>query len=185
MPEMGFAQVSRLALELASMSTSLPKPGIWNITMSAQTLEIIEQICSRFHVVSRQLRERYRDRPTLAIDDEYDVQDLLHALLRMFFSDVRPEEWTPSYAGGSSRVDFLLKHEQVVIEVKKARPTLKAKELGEQLIIDIAKHRKHPDCKTLYCFVYDPDGHVGNPKGIENDLSTEGQGFNVKVYIGP
>jgi len=36
-----------------------------------------------------------------------------------------------------------------------------------ELIIDIAKYRKHPDCKMLYCFVYDPDGNIRNPKGIE------------------
>jgi hypothetical protein len=24
------------------------------------------------------------------------------------FDDIRPEEYTPSYAGGSSRIDFLL-----------------------------------------------------------------------------
>jgi REase_DpnII-MboI len=32
------------------------------------------------------------------IKDEYDVQDLLHAILRAFFDDVRPEEFVPSYA---------------------------------------------------------------------------------------
>jgi hypothetical protein len=35
------------------------------------------------------------------LKDEYDVQDLLYALLRIFFDDVRPEEWTPSFAGKS------------------------------------------------------------------------------------
>ena len=28
------------------------------------------------------------------------------------FDDIRPEEYTPSYAGGSSRIDFLLKDEK-------------------------------------------------------------------------
>jgi hypothetical protein len=51
------------------------------------------------HLVARQLRKRHRDRATLIIADEYDVQDLLHALLRLEFDDVRPEENTPSYAG--------------------------------------------------------------------------------------
>ena len=55
------------------------------------------------------------------IKDEYDVQDLLNALLRLNFDDVRPEEYTPSYAGSSTRVDFLLKKEKIVIEVKKTR----------------------------------------------------------------
>jgi hypothetical protein len=80
---------------------------------------LIEHICSRFHLVTKQLRTRYADRDSLIVADEYDVQDLLHALLKIDFDDIRPEEWTPSYAGGSSRVDFLLKNEQIIVEVKK------------------------------------------------------------------
>src|SRR5439155_9310984 len=78
-------------------------------------LELIKLICRRFHIVARQLGHRRQNRPTLEVIDEYDVQDLLHALLRLHFDDIRPEEWTPSYAGKSSRMDFLLKPEQIVI----------------------------------------------------------------------
>ena len=148
-------------------------------------LLLVEQICSRFHLVSKQLRTRHDDRNTLEVNDEYDVQDLLHALLKIYFDDVRNEEWTPSYAGGASRVDFLLKNEQVVIEVKKTRKTLKARELGEQLIVDIARYRVHPDCKRLFCFVYDPEGWISNPSGLENDLSKSETGFEVIVLIIP
>lgn len=69
-------------------------------------IRAVERICTRFHAVARQLRERHEDRETLNVADEYDVQDLLHALLRIYFDDIRPEEWTPSAAGGASRVDF-------------------------------------------------------------------------------
>lgn len=119
------------------------------------------------------------------MEDEYDVQDLLHALLQMNFDDIRPEEWTPSYAGSSSRMDFLLKQEQIVIEAKKTRKTLGAKEVGEQLIIDIKKYRNHPDCKLLICFVYDPEGRIANPRGIENDLNKDHEGLKVLVIIAP
>ncbi|WP_299789036.1 DUF2321 domain-containing protein [uncultured Shewanella sp.] len=146
---------------------------------------LIEQVCSRFHLISRQLKNRYNDRQTLEIEDEYDTQDLLHALLHIYFDDIRPEEWTPSYAGGCSRVDFLLKQEGIVIEVKKTRKTLKAKHVGEQLIVDIARYQSHPDCNKLLCFVYDPDGWVSNPKGLENDLNQKEDEFQVKVMIVP
>ncbi len=59
-----------------------------------------------FHLVANQLKTRHSNRESLVISDEYDVQDLLHALLHIYFDDIRPEEWTPNYAGGSSRVDF-------------------------------------------------------------------------------
>ena len=145
----------------------------------------IDLICYKFHLVARQLRERYNNRPVLDIDDEYDVQYLLNALLKIYFDDVRKEEWTPSYAGSSARMDFLLKKERVVIEVKKTRPGLGAKEIGNQLIQDIERYQVHPDCKTLYCFVYDPEGRVSNPVGLEMDLCREGEDFVVKVLISP
>ncbi len=152
---------------------------------SFDAIAIIENLCDRFHLVVRQLKARYNDRETLAVEDEYDVQDLLHSLLTLHFDDIRPEEWTPSYAGGCSRMDFLLKQEKIVIEVKKTRKTLKAKEVGEQLIIDITKYKGHPDCTKLICFVYDPEGWIANPRGIENDLNREDGELPIKVLITP
>lgn len=145
----------------------------------------VSRICQRFHLVARQLCQRHDSRPTLEVQDEYDVQDLLHALLKIEFDDVRAEEWTPSYAGKSSRMDFLLKHEQVVVETKKTRKDLGQKQIGDELIIDIARYKSHPDCKLLFCFVYDPDGRIANPTGIERDLSIEKPGFKVQVLIAP
>ena len=146
---------------------------------------LLGTICSRFHLVVSQLRSRRQDRDTLDVQDEYDVQDLLHALLRLFFDDVRPEEWTPSYAGKSARMDFLLKNESIVVEAKKTRPGLGVKELGDQLIADIARYKGCSGCKTLFCFVYDPDGRVANPRGLEADLSRKEGDLNVRVLIVP
>lgn len=141
-------------------------------------------IFSHFYKVARQLRCRYDNRETLTIEDEYDVQDLLHALLLLYFDDVRAEEWTPSYAGKSARMDFLLKNESVVIEVKKTRLGLTDKELGDQLIIDVDRYKVHPDCKRLICFIYDAEGRIGNPKGLMADLNNQHEGF-VTVIIKP
>lgn len=160
------------------------------VSQSVQAIEVdyfglTERICSRFHLVAKQLRTRHSNRETLIVNDEYDVQNLLHALLHIYFEDIRPEEWTPSYAGGCSRVDFLLKDENIVIEVKKTRQTLKAKELGEELIIDSQRYRTHPNCKKLLCFVYDPEGWIANPRGLENDLNKKESDFEIKVIIVP
>lgn len=154
------------------------------IDVNVDALSIIENILGRFHKVVRQLIIRHSARPTITITDEYDVQDLLHGLLRLFFDDIRTEEWTPKYAGGNNRMDFLLKDEQVAIEVKKTRANLKDKEVGEQLIIDIDRYKEHPNCKTLVCFVYDPDNLIANPTALEKDLSKSAK-MNVKVYIFP
>lgn len=127
----------------------------------------------------------YNNKPTIDVQDEYDVQDVIHSLLKIYFSDIRPEEYVPKYAGGSSRIDFVLKNEKIAIELKKTRVSLKAKELGEQLIIDTERYKSYPNIEHLYCFVYDPDGYIDNPNGIENDLSGIKDKLNVIVKIGP
>ena len=39
--------------------------------------------------------------------------------------------------------------------------------------------------RTKPCFVYDPDGRITNPQGIENDLGREEDGLTVYVHIVP
>jgi REase_DpnII-MboI len=146
-------------------------------------ITLIERLLRRFHRSVRQLKHRHADRPSIQIRDEYDVQDLLHVFLRGLFDDVRSEEYAPSYAGGASRMDFLLKSEQIVLEIKLANASLRDKQIGEQLIVDIQRYQSHPDCKRLICFVYDPDGNIRNPTGLESDLSRIHNELEVKVIV--
>lgn len=150
-----------------------------------QASQLIEEILEKFHAVLREIGHRHGNRPSFEINDEYDVQDFLRGLLRLHFDDVRDEEWTPSYAGGSARMDLLLKNEQIVIEVKMVRKGISEKKIREQLIIDKAYYKEHKDCKKLYCFIYDPEGRIKNPKGFERDLSDKVHGFETKVLIVP
>ena len=146
--------------------------------------DVLDRLFTRFHKVAKQLKNRYSDRDTLEINDEYDVQDLLHSLLQLYFDDIRPEECTASYAGSSGRVDFLLKNEKIVIVVKKTRKGLADKEVGNQLIEDIDRYKSHVDCEKLVCFVYDPEERISNATGLINDLEKNHTGF-VKIYIQP
>lgn len=174
----------------AAINSSIEQEGVAALCESAgstasQAEGHIERIFVRLPLVIRQLRQRHGDRSTLDIDDEYDVQDLLHSLLRLFFDDIRPEEYAPSYAGGASRIDFLLKDESCAIEIKMARKGLSAKQLGEQLIVDMERYRVHPKCRKLYCLVYDPEHKIDNPRGFEGDLSAIRDGLDVKVFVVP
>jgi hypothetical protein len=144
---------------------------------------LVGRLLRRFHSAARPLKQRHDKRPSFLIEDEYDVQDLLHALLRGLFDDIRPEESSPSYAGGASRLDFLLKAEQIVIETKMASDKLRDKQIGEQLMIDIQRYHAHPDCKHLICFVYDPHEHIKNPHGLEADLTRPHDGLDVRVIV--
>jgi hypothetical protein len=148
-------------------------------------LAVVLNIVNKFHVAANQLKRRYGNRETLRIIDEYDVQDLLHVLLRVQFDDIRPEEYAPSKAGGASRLDFLLKDEKIVVEAKMASQSLNDRKIGEQLIVDIERYKAHPDCNKLVCFVYDPDHHIRNPIGLETDLSGKDEKLAVIVVVAP
>ncbi|MEO1650822.1 MAG: hypothetical protein AAFR60_07550, partial [Pseudomonadota bacterium] len=133
------------------------------------------------------LEQRRKGSPALTFASEYDVQDLLHVLLRPWVADIRAEEYTPSYAGRSTRVDFLLPAHATVLELKFVRDANHAKKIGEELTIDIAAYAKHPDCQQLWCIVYDPQSFLQNPDGLVNDLdgtrNINGRKLTVKTLI--
>lgn len=158
----------------------------WQVSRTQRDAEeLVIHLCRRFHLFAQQIRTRYDSRPTVEVKDEYDVQDLMHALLRLHFDDVRPEEVTPSLAGKSGRMDFLLKRERIVVETKMTRKNLKQKQVGDELIVDMARYRTHPDCGTLVCFVYDPDGFCDTPTALEDDLSRDDGQLRTRVIVGP
>ena len=158
----------------------------WHAPLNEQEAqELVTHICDRFPVVAGSLAKRHDDRETIVIADEYDVQDLLGALLKLHFADVRPEEWTPSYAGTASRMDFLLKPERIVVEAKMTRQNLGQKDVVNQLAVDILRYQSHQDCKTLVCFVYDPSGKCATPAALENDLSKDHELLRVIVLVRP
>ncbi len=146
-------------------------------------MNLVEQLARRLPDFLEPLSHRHGNRQAFTIEDEYDLQDLLHGLLRMFFDDVRPEDYVPEHAGGKSRIDFVLKSEKLVVETKMTRPQLGAREVGEELIIDIERYRAHPDCSALVAVVYDPDRRIMNRRTLEADLSRTREGVAVRVIV--
>lgn len=182
----GYYDTVRAGMEiLKSALRDLEEGHLENDASDPDAMAVVERLCERFHLVVRYLRKRHNSRSTLDVGDEHDLQDLIRALLAVHFDDIRDEECTPSYAGGASRMDFLLKTERMVIETKMMRKGLNAKKLGEELAIDITRYVAHPDCGTLVCFVYDPEGRCRNPRGLEADLGREDGPFPVRVFIRP
>jgi len=82
-------------------------------------------------------------------------------------------------------MDFLLKPERIVIEVKMTRKSMTVKDLVDQLIIDRGRYENHPDCENLVCFVYDPDGRIGNRVAVISDLESTQTNLPVRVLIYP
>ncbi|MFI0149730.1 PD-(D/E)XK nuclease domain-containing protein [Streptomyces lydicus] len=129
------------------------------------------------------VRRESRGRPGFRLEDEYDLQRFLHALLVLHFADVRPEESTPSWAGGFYRIDFLLKRERVAVEAKMASSSLGAKKIRDQLVADIFGYRHHPEAAGLFAVIYDPARRIDNPRGFEEGMSSASPDFPVRVVV--
>jgi hypothetical protein len=133
------------------------------------------------------LTHRRKGAVALTFESEWDVQDLLHALLRPWVTDIRPEEFTPSLAGSSTRMDFLLPAHKLVLEMKFVRDANHATKIGNELIIDIEHYRKHPQCDVLWCIVYDHRHLITNADGLRKDLEGERKTsdgtVNVRVFV--
>ena len=122
----------------------------------------------------RPLRRRRKGTTPIPFDSEYDLQDLLHSLLSPWVGDIRREEHTPSHAGSSSRIDLVLPKHQTVIEAKYVRDARHAKRIGDELLLDVAHYRVHPNCDFLWAVVLDTRGEIGNAEGLVADLAARG-----------
>ena len=133
------------------------------------------------------LTNRRKGVQALTFTNEYDVQDLLHVLLRPWVKDIRPEEYTPSYAGKSTRMDFLLPEHRTVVELKFVRDVGHGKNVGQELIVDIGHYRQHPHCDRLWCVVFDPNHYLPNRDGLIGDLQgvhrQDDKAVDVRVLV--
>lgn len=146
-------------------------PGVRLGGVVIGSIDVVLHLGERLPSVGAELAHRHDHRAGWTLDDEYDHQDLFRGLLRLHFEDVRAEEWSPSYAGGSSRIDFVLPEVGLAIELKSTRTGLDDRKLGEELIIDAARYESHPKARRLVCLVFDRERRLRNPKGLERDLS--------------
>jgi hypothetical protein len=148
-------------------------------------LQLVRKVCLRLHAVARQLRLRRDYRPTLEIEDDHDLQDLLCALLKVEFDEVATEEWTPPYTGGTPRTMLLINRDQIAVVAKKTRSGLSAKELADQVTSDSAYYRAQGRGSALFCFMYDPEGRIGSPKRLETTLTSVSEHCRVEVLVAP
>lgn len=146
-------------------------------------LALLERLTRRLPDLLAVLGNRQRGRTPYVVEDEYDLQDIVHGILKLHFDDVRVEDFAPERAGGRSRIDFVLKDERLVVETKMTRAGLGPREVGEELIIDIERYRSHPDCSALIGLVYDPERRIVNPRTLEADLSGPRDGIAVRVLV--
>ncbi|WP_157181959.1 hypothetical protein [Nocardia testacea] len=152
---------------------------------TADSLELLENISRKLPESLSILAEGARSgRAGLVVNDEYDLQHILHSITVLHFEEVQAEEPTPTMGGRSSRLDFLLKRERLAIETKMTRESLTLPKLREELASDVAWFRGHPHVQGLFILIYDPKRRIRNSTGVENDLnSLTGDDFTVRAVI--
>jgi REase_DpnII-MboI len=149
-------------------------------------LDNLLHLLKRFHKVCQEFRSRRSEREPLVVKDEYDVQYLLGSLLKIYFDDIRTEEYSPSNSGANTRIDFALKEEKIIIETKMTKDGQSTKSLGEELLIDIGRYKSYTYCKSLVIFIYDKGDNIVNKRGFANDIESQGtENFNIFVVINP
>ncbi|GKS57700.1 hypothetical protein YTPLAS18_12270 [Nitrospira sp.] len=155
------------------------------ILQSSDPLDTIRKICGRFHSVVRQLRLRREYRPTIDVEDERDVQDLMFTLLRYELEEVSTHEWVPPYQAPTPSVAMVLPRHRLVMLAKKTRSGHGAREIAQELIVDGQEFSPTNGHQSIACFVYDPDGRIGNPRSLEAELTKVSDAQVLEVIIYP
>ena len=121
--------------------------------------------------IRRFLQCRKHGRPPFLFENEYDTQDFLFCILRSRFTDALLEESTPKHAGSAKRVDIVIPSANILVEVKHIRDRTHAREVGDELRIDIESYHAHQHCKWLIAFVHDPGEYIVDREALMRDLS--------------
>lgn len=147
--------------------------------------QLVERMLRRFHRFAKDLEYHPRTGKGIQLKNEYDVQFLVNALLRLQFDNVKSEESAPSMAAGATRADFLLPDHGLVVELKMTRAGMTARSLADELILDIARYRAHPNCHAIIFFVYDPRSLIKNPVALQAELSEIAGVLPVSLVVSP
>jgi REase_DpnII-MboI len=81
-------------------------------------LQLLAETTRRLPISFAVLAKEVQKRSGIIVQDEYDVQRILHAFAVLLFEEVEDEDPTPKKAGASSRLDFLLRRERIAVETK-------------------------------------------------------------------
>lgn len=148
---------------------------------------MVELLCKRLPQAARILSVRSRKGKTpYLIADEYDVQDLLHAILRAYLRYSVQEDPLPKVAGAKSgRTDISIEELGVLIEIKYVHGPEDQKRLFEEYSQDLVLYAQWPHLKTLIYLIYN-SADLRDAEAFDKLSSTQeisGKRFTVKVVL--
>jgi hypothetical protein len=150
--------------------------------------DIIRDILNNFpNAIQKIIANRRSGHPVFKIEDEYDVQDILYVVLKSIFPNLRDEDPIPKVGGKSTKIDLILRGEEILIEVKMIKKT-DSNEVHfiEQLKVDFESYHECKWLKKLFCFVYDPyrkTRDISNFGDLNGDRTKNNHSFNVELIL--
>lgn len=155
-------------------------------SMKKDKLSSIFTSLDKFTSSSKSLTSRRKGKTSLIIEDEYDVQDILHTMLYPLFPTINSEQVV---SGNDDKhflkIDFLIASNKIAIETKYIKTKQDTNKLTKELNDDIQTYYKNQDCNELIFFVYDKDLLIYNPDNLEKQY-TISQSFGekrVNIYL--
>jgi hypothetical protein len=142
------------------------------------------QVCARLQQAAKPLEHRRQGKTPFAISDEYDVQDLLHSLVRAYFKFVVSEEPIKKLANAkATRADFVVEALGTIVEVKYVHgPNDQGrivKELGEDLLF----YEQWEHLKVFIYLVYNASD-LRDPEALDTLSGTRSSGgMQYEVYV--
>lgn len=114
----------------------------------------------------------------IQINNEYDLQHLLFAVLKPLYNDTR-KEVTEDSGIGAIRSDIKIPSLNSIIEAKCTRKSMSLKKLTEELEADIV----HYKADFIYFYIYDKEKIIKDRQNFESYFSKEFDGKKVAVII--
>jgi hypothetical protein len=145
---------------------------------------LILRLCKRLPAAARILAKRRKGKAPFEICDEYDAQDLLHAVLRAYLKYSIHEEPLAKVGGAhAGRADVAIEQLGTVIELKFVHGPDDQKRIVDEFSNDLLLYTKWPHLKHFVYLVYNsPD--LRDPEALEKLQGTQTvNGVTFAVYI--
>ncbi|AZB34251.1 PD-(D/E)XK nuclease domain-containing protein [Chryseobacterium bernardetii] len=125
-----------------------------------------------------------QNRAVISINDEYDVQDLLYIPLKSIFPEIKYEDDIGNYGGSAKRLDFYLREEGIIIEVKHIN-IADDKKYTKQMKEDLQSYHVVNKLNDIIFFIYAPNAiqDINNFNELQNIQTIHDKTFNVIVIV--
>ena len=115
---------------------------------------------------------------SIQIQNEYDLQHILYAVIKPIFPDSRREVAEDS-GYGTIRSDIKIPSMNTVVETKCTRKSTNLKKITEEIEADMV----HYDAKYIYFYIYDKEKIIKNRQVFESRYSGVFDGKRIETIV--